>query len=131
MRKDDEVNSHFFIKTTALVFIFYTAVNSLYINLIFPFICIGLLGSIKKVRVLALLEIAAMWVEQLFNTIHYSSGGYQGDLMLSLYTFPAACFVRVPTRQSRALPLDPHHARAARAVREMVPNRSGFTFLRK
>lgn len=93
MRKNDEIDISFFIKTTALVFIFYTAVNSLYMNLFFPFICIGLLGSIKKVRVLALLEISAMWVEQLFNTIYYSSGGLQGGLMLYLDTLPEAWFV--------------------------------------
>jgi hypothetical protein len=90
MRKKDEIDISFFIKTTSLVFIFYTAVNSLYINLIFPFICIGMLGSIKKVRVLAFLEIAAIWVEQLFNTIYYSSGGLQGGLMLYLDTLPDA-----------------------------------------
>ncbi|MEX2681592.1 MAG: glycosyltransferase family 87 protein [Candidatus Sigynarchaeota archaeon] len=88
-----EIDIAFFIKTTAIVLIFYPAVNSVYINFIIPFICIGLLGSIKKVRVLALLEIAAMWVEQLFNTIFFYTGLLAGELMLSMETFPPAWFV--------------------------------------
>ncbi len=88
VRGNKEIDISFFIKTTAIVLIFYTAVNSVYINFIFPFMCIGMMGSVKKIRVLALLEIAAMWVEQLYNAIHFNAG--IGVFILELDTFPPA-----------------------------------------
>ncbi|NMC06468.1 MAG: hypothetical protein GYA24_14725, partial [Candidatus Lokiarchaeota archaeon] len=79
-------------KSTAIVLIFYTAVNSVYINFIFPFMCIGMLSSVKKMRVLALMEISCMVIENLFNTIIHSAG--LGDtLILSLSEFPPAWYL--------------------------------------
>ena len=117
------IDVSFFIKTTAILLIFYTAVNSLYINFIFPFMCIGLLSSIKKIRVLACLEISCMLIEAVFNVIIYGSG--LGDtLILELDTYPPAWYLAfrftnlglfmlmlvmlvIPERFSRWFPLDP------------------------
>lgn len=92
IRGTQQIDIAFFIKSTAIVLIFYTAVNSVYINFIFPFMCIGMLSSVKKMRVLALMEISCMVIENLFNTIIHSAG--LGDtLILSLSTFPPAWYL--------------------------------------
>lgn len=92
IKGNQAIDVAFFIKTTAIVLIFYTAVNSVYINFIFPFMCIGLLGSIKKIRVLACIEIACMLVEALFNVFIYG-WGLGTTVILELDKFPPAWYL--------------------------------------
>jgi len=62
-----ELTPEYFIRLTAITLLFYPAVNSFYIHWLMPMVCIDMLGSIKKVKILAVIEICAVYFEQTMN----------------------------------------------------------------
>lgn len=89
---NQDITPAFFLKTTAIVLFFYTAVNIAYFHFLIYFICIDMLGSVKKVRVMATLEIAAWLVELVFNLI-LAVNGLLNTFILRLDVLPPAWYV--------------------------------------
>ena len=87
-----ELTPDFFMRLTAITLFFYPSVASEYLQWLMPMICITMLGSLKKVQVLAALEIAANFVDQTFN-FYCIYNGIAIPIVLSPTVLPSLLFV--------------------------------------
>lgn len=88
-----ELTPDFFMRVTAITLFFYPAVNSSYLQWLMPMICITMLGSVKKVQVLAALEIGATFAE-LSSDFYCLYNGISLPVILS-FTAPPSIILMV------------------------------------